>query len=117
MLHGSVRVTTFEPDPLPAVPPLGPGDDDPRSPASAPPEAVGPLGPGDDDPRSPAGSAAPASTPPGPGDSVGPSVDDDVVFAAPPAPSPGSSFTGPRHVTRIPVRRAAVPPETAADKE
>jgi hypothetical protein len=32
-------------------PPLGPGDDDPRSPAGHPAEPIKPLGPGDDDPR------------------------------------------------------------------
>ena len=86
--------------PLVAV--LGPGDDDPRSRVSAAgPAAGGPLGPGDDDPRSPAGVAAPIRGPLGPGESDGINPDDDYVFLAPPALGPGSSTVSPRQLVRM----------------
>jgi hypothetical protein len=73
--------------------------------------AVPPLGPGDDDPRSPVrGVAGPARPPLGPGDTDGPNPDEEFDFIAPSPPGPGEAQTGPRHVVRIPKKR---PPPTA----
>jgi len=106
-------------------PPLGPGDDDPRSPAVAVDAVTGPLGPGDDDPRSatvsnwrlateasaplgpggddpysPAlGDPLPATKPLGPGDSTEPH--DGRVMLAPAPAGPGGTDTGPRHLTHL----------------
>ena len=67
------------------------------------PPALPPLGPGDDDPRSPAkGIAGPATEPLKPGDEVGPNPDDAYEFLAPQPPGPGDPQVGPRHVVRIP---------------
>lgn len=92
---------------LPATPALGPGDDDPRSPAAAAAgEASTPLGPGDDDPRSPAkGVAEAARGPLAPGESAGSNPDDEFDFVAPPPASPGGTATV-RQTVRIPKRRA-----------
>src|SRR4051812_30748195 len=81
--------------------PLGPGDDDPRSPAATMAStAAGPLGPGDDDPRSPAiATALPATPPLGPGGSLEPA--DDRIMLAPSPAGPGGVDSGPRHVTHI----------------
>lgn len=99
--------------------PLGPGDDDPRSPArvldaravapvveaAADPVVVpGALGPADPDPRSPAQTVAPAVPALAPGASVGPD-DDAFDVLAPPPPGPGDSVHGPRQLVRIPKRR------------
>jgi hypothetical protein len=92
----------------PATPALGPGDDDPRSPAStsAAGAAAPPLGPGDDDPRSPATGTAAIATPPlAPGDADGDNPDDDFDFIAPPPAGPGATATV-RQTVRIPKRRA-----------
>ena len=70
---------------LPAVPPLGPGDDDPRSP--------------------PIGVPGPARPPLKPGESDGPNPDDEYEFLAPQPPGPGDAQTGPRQVVRIPKQR------------
>lgn len=101
--------------------PLGPGDDDPRSPAQvefvsefhatlgpvaddplSPDQSetpTGPLGPGDDDPRSPAnGTALPATKPLGPGD--GQPHDGRIMLAPPPA-GPGGTESGPRQLTHL----------------
>lgn len=89
-----------------ARPALGPGDDDPNSPATvAVADAIALLGPGDDDPRSPI-----VLTP------VAPVVetrnpDDDCDFLAPAAPGPGDPQFGPRHLVRFPKK---TPPPTAA---
>lgn len=67
-----------------------------------PPPARPPLGPGDDDPRSPIrGVAAPALPPLAPGASSGDNADDAYVFLAPLPPGPGDAQTGPRHVVRF----------------
>lgn len=60
---------------------------------------AGPLGPGDDDPKSPArGALETTAGPPGPGDGD----DDGMMTINPPADGPGDTATGPRHVTRVP---------------
>jgi hypothetical protein len=84
--------------------PLGPGDDDPRSPAAPVAEAPLALLPGDDDPRSPArGAPITAAKPLGPGDPTpGDVIDEDLVMLAPAPPGPGSSGGGPLHVTHVP---------------
>lgn len=65
------------------------------------PATPAPLGPGDDDPRSPVrGVAGPAHPPPGPGDSVG--APDGRQMIAPAPPGPGNPDLGPRHVTLVP---------------
>jgi hypothetical protein len=89
-----------------ARPPLGPGDDDPKSPAVDGALAPAPLGPGDDDPRSPVVivPSAPVVEEKNP--------DEDFHFLAPPALGPGDAQIGPRHVVRIPKR-----PPTAAVEE
>jgi len=66
------------------------------------PDAVPALGPGDDDPRSPVvGEAIPATAPLGPGDSTGVNEDDQFDFHAPLAAGPGDASTGARNVVRI----------------
>lgn len=114
-------------------PPLGPGDDDPRSPVIAgestarPPltaadgddaetvavELPGPLGPGDDDPRSPVkGVFAPIVPVPGPGDGIDPH--EGFRMLAPPPAGAGGTDTGPRSITHVPIKEpaAAEPPVT-----
>jgi hypothetical protein len=86
---------------MPATPPpLGPGDDDPRSPtkvSSSP--AFAPLGPGDDDPRSPAkGAPVTTASPLGPGERAEP-ADDDLEMICPPPAGPGDAAQSPRNVT------------------
>lgn len=86
-----------------ARPPLGPGDDHPRSPATAPLAApIAPLGPGDDDPRSPIVivPAAPMVETRNP--------DDECDFLAPAAPGPGDPQFGPRHLVRFPKKTPPV---------
>lgn len=82
------------------VQPLGPGDADRRSPAESTAAATpGPLGPGDDDPRSPASQAALQAAPPlGPGDG---DPNDGRVMLAPPPAGPGGVDSGPRHLTHL----------------
>jgi hypothetical protein len=94
---------SHEPMEIPeARPPLGPGDDDPRSPPVAGDQAPPPLGPGDDDPRSPVRivESAPMADVPNP--------DDDFEFIAPAAPGPGDPQVGPRHITRFPKKTPRV---------
>lgn len=73
-----------------------------------------PLGPGDDDPKSPPRfSGAPTARGPlGPGESASPNPDDAFEFLAAPPAGPGETAVT-RHVVRIPKR---VTPEPA-DKE
>ncbi len=87
--------------PPPAPPALGPGDDEPRSPAGRAGEAVAPLGPGDsvDELELAAPDAPPA---PGPGDLVGEDTTAGVVLLAPPPPAPGATPTV-RSIVRIPL--------------
>jgi hypothetical protein len=97
-----------------APPPLGPGDDDPKSaPAVQAVDACGPLAPGDDDPRSPVKVVGEptARAPLAPGESDGHNPDDAFHFLAPPPPGPGDAHSGPRHVVRIPKQQS--PPPTA----
>lgn len=84
-----------------------PNDDDVTPPAPLP------LGPGDDDPRSPARVVGPptARSPLGPGESDGPNPDEGFVIVAPLPPGPGDDATGPRQVVRFPKPQ---PPEPAA---
>jgi hypothetical protein len=66
-------------------------------------DAVPALGPGDDDPRSPIkGIALPATPPPGPGDGADPH--EGFEFLALPAAGPGDATTGPRQLVRFPKR-------------
>jgi hypothetical protein len=95
------------------TPALGPGDDDPRSPAKvSEAESFAPLGPGDDDPRSPAKGAARELVVDAEGRSYAvdalPTIDpDDEAFdmVAPVPPGPGDPATTPRQLTRVPKRR------------
>jgi len=84
-------------EPRPALPPPGPGDDDPRSVSrGVAADAVKPLGPGDDDlSRVDRGTAASAGPPPGPGD--GPEATHDML--ALPAPGPGDASLPARRLT------------------
>lgn len=82
---------------------LGPGDDDPRSPAvPVVDDGAAPLGPGDDDPRSPAGAAALIAAALGPGDATGPDLNEGHVLLAPPAHGPGDTPVQ-RAIVRIPM--------------
>src|SRR5947209_7574227 len=90
--------------------PLGPGDEDPRSPAgvtvsTATAPAGGPLGPGDDDPKSPPSvSESTARAPLGPGDDDPDSPPDLRVPLPPMTPAgPGDAATSPRFVTHLDV--------------
>lgn len=91
-------------------PPLGPGDDDPRSPA-VPVEtgAPGPLGPGDDDPHSPAnGTPLAATSPLGPGESAGADPHAGFRMLTPPPAGPGDAAGGARLVTHVPLMQPPV---------
>lgn len=71
-----------------------------------------PLGPGDDDPRSPArGVAAAPGPPPGPGDGDA----DECDVLAPRPPGPGDVAFGPRQVTRMPKPTPASPVAPVVD--
>lgn len=87
------------------TPALGPGDDDPKSPAVVVPSAAPALGPGDDDPRSPAAGVPTASRGPlAPGESDGTNDDDAFHFLTPAPAGPGGTDSGPRQLVRIPKR-------------
>jgi len=81
---------------------LGPGDDDPRSPAatvSGP--AVPPLKPGDSVGEAPASDPPSAPPAPGPGALVGTDTTAGVTLLAPPPPRPGATPVV-RSMVRIP---------------
>lgn len=107
-----------------APPALGPGDDDPRSPAAVQTSArdgvsvAGPLGPGDDDPRSPVRRRGPATAraPHAPGESVGENPDDAFEVLVAPALGPGAAQVAPRSLVRIP-KRTAVAASAMHDNE
>ncbi|CAB4192476.1 hypothetical protein UFOVP1236_39 [uncultured Caudovirales phage] len=84
---------------------LGPGDDDPRSPAGAGATIAAALGAGDDDPRSPAvGQPEAQRGPLAAGEASGPNPDDDFDFLTPGPSAAGDIARGPRSVVRIPKR-------------
>lgn len=85
----------------PAPPALGPGDDDPKSPAGQAGEAAPPLGPGDSADEADA-TVPDAPLAPGPGDLVGDDTTAGVVLLAPPPPAPGATPTV-RSIVRIPL--------------
>lgn len=94
-----------------AFDPLGPGADDPRSPAKVGADdgsAFNPLGPGDDDPRSPArGTAGEIRGPLGPGELDGPDPHEGFTFVTPGPAGPGGTDTGPRTITRVPTKKGS----------
>jgi len=82
---------------------LGPGDDDPRSPAAVViGAAVPPLAPGDSVGEEPIGDAPGAPPAPGPGDLVGEDTTAGVVLLAPHPPAPGATPVV-RSIVRIPL--------------
>lgn len=85
----------------PAPPALGPGDDDPRSPAAVAADGVMPLGPGEDDPASPAVTLPDPVSALGPGDADGPDPHAGYVLLAPPPALPGATAVQ-RTIVRIP---------------
>lgn len=100
-------VGTMTPVQTSARGPLGPGEDDPRSLSSGGEGTVGaPLGPGDDDPRSPGRVGESSGRDPlAPGELVGVDPHEGFLVLAPAPAGPGGMDTGPRQLSRIPLKR------------